>query len=75
MSASAPSIDAALLSGETRSARSIENRAGPAVGRCLPPLHLLVRALSAFGGFRALAGVLAAGPVPATLLRRAGELC
>jgi hypothetical protein len=38
-------------------------RAGPAVKRCLPPLHLLVRAWSAFGGLRALAGVLAAGPV------------
>ena len=37
---------------------------GPAVGCCLPPLHLLVRAFGAFGGLRASAGVLAAGPVP-----------
>jgi len=40
----------------------------PRSGRCLPPLHLLIRARGAFGGFRASAGILAAGPAQTILL-------
>jgi hypothetical protein len=56
--------------GLTSAPSDVVSDAGPAVERCSPGLRLLVRAWGAFGGLRASAGVLAAGPDTSTVLRK-----